>query len=111
MWRPETKVTHQIRQYIYEHPDEWRKATRYKRFTNTWDMMSDDEDAYLKRVPKEYDSEFEYADDLRLKTFIAGSKLTQKTVTSPEFDDELAKLFKSGSDLNRFLCDAEGLPY
>jgi len=74
-------------------------------------MMSDDEDAYLKRVLKGFVPEFEYVDDLRLKTFIAGSKLTQKTVTSPEFDDELAKRFKSGSDLNRFLCDAEGLPY
>lgn len=111
MWRPETKVTHQIRRFIYDHPDEWRKATRYKRFTEVWDMMSDDEGDYLKRVPKEFDSEFEYADDLRLKTFIAGSKLTQKMVTSPEFDNELAKRFRAGSELNRFLCQAEGLPY
>jgi uncharacterized protein (DUF2461 family) len=73
--------------------------------------MSDDEDAHLKRVPKEYDPEFEYADDLRLKTFIAGTKLTQKAVTSPDFDDELAKRFKAGSDLNRFLCKSEGLSY
>jgi uncharacterized protein (TIGR02453 family) len=111
MWRPETKVTHQIRQHIYEHPDEWRKATRYKRFTNVWDMMSDDEGDHLKRLPKEFDAEFEYADDLRLKTFIAGSKLTQKSVTSPDFDDELAKRFKAASELNQFLCQAEGLPY
>lgn len=111
MWRPETKVTHQIRQHIYENPDEWRKATRYKRFTNVWEMMSGDDGDYLKRVPKGFDPDFEYADDLRLKTFIAGSKLTQKSVTSPDFDDELAKRFNAGSDLNRFLCQAEGLPY
>jgi uncharacterized protein (DUF2461 family) len=88
-----------------------KKATRYKRFTIVWDMMSDDEGDYLKRVPKEFDPEFEYADDLRLKTFIAGSKITQKVVTSPEFDNELAKRFLAGSELNRFLCQAEGLPY
>jgi uncharacterized protein (DUF2461 family) len=76
-----------------------------------WDIMSDDEGDHLKRVPKDFDPEFEYADDLRLKTFIAGTKLTQKSVASPEFDDELAKRFKAGSDLNRFLCAAEGLPY
>lgn len=111
MWKPEPKVARQIRQRIYEHPDEWRKATTYKRFTNVWDMMSDDEGDYLKRVPKEFDPAFEFADALRLKTFIAGSKLTQKAITSPDFDEELAKRFKAGSDLNRLLCQAEGLPY
>ncbi|GMQ92829.1 MAG: DUF2461 domain-containing protein [Acidimicrobiia bacterium] len=111
MWRPETKVAREIRQRIFEYPDEWKKATKYKRFTSVWDVMSDDEGDYLKRVPKEFDPGFEFADDLRLKTFIAGSKLTHKTVTSPDFDEELAKRFKAGSDLNRFLCEAQGLPY
>lgn len=111
MWRPEAKVARQIREHIYEHPDEWKKATKYKRVTDVWDMMSDDDDAHLKRVPKDFDPDFAYADDLRLKTFIAGSKLTQKAVTSPDFDAELAKRFKIGTDLNRFLCDSIGLPY
>ncbi len=111
MWRPETKVARQIREHIYEHPADWKKAAKYKRFANVWDMMSDDDDAHLKRVPREFDPEFPFADDLRLKTFIAGSKLSQKDVTSADFDAELAKRFKVGSDLNRFLCEAIGLPY
>lgn len=111
MWLPEPKVARKIRQHIYENPDEWKKATKYKRFTSVWDPISDDENDHLKRVPKEFDADFVYADDLRLKTFIAGSKLTQKAVTSPDFDEELAKRFKVGSDLNRFICDAVNLPY
>ncbi len=111
MWMPEAKVARVIRERIYERPDEWRKATQYKRFASRWNLMSDDDADYLKRVPKDFDPEFKYADALRLKTFIAVSSLTQKAVTSPDFDVELAERFKVASDLNRFLCQAQGLPY
>ncbi len=40
MWRPETRVARQIRAHIYEHPDDWRKATTYKRFTSVWDSTT-----------------------------------------------------------------------
>ncbi len=111
MWRPEAKVARVIRERIYEHPDEWRRATRYKLFTSTWSMTTDDDGDRLKRVPRDFDPDFEYADDLRLKTFIAVSKLTHKAVTSPDLGVELARRFKVGSNLNRFLSQAVGLPY
>jgi uncharacterized protein (TIGR02453 family) len=110
MWRPEAKVARKIRGSIFEDPDAWRKATKLKAFTGTWDLSVEDEDR-LKRVPKEYGDDFVYADDVRMKSFIAGSRLTQKSVTSASFDDDLAKLFAKASDLNEFLCEAVGLPF
>jgi uncharacterized protein (TIGR02453 family) len=110
MWNPEPKVARSIREAIYDDPNGWKKATKYKGFTNVWDLDAG-EDAKLKRVPSEFDDGFPYADDLRMKSFIAVHKLTQKTVTSPEFDVELSKVFRSGSALNAFLCHAIGLPY
>jgi uncharacterized protein (TIGR02453 family) len=110
MWRPEPKVARQIRDAIYENPDLWKKATKYKAFTNTWNVDPEEEDM-LKRVPKEFDVEFAYADDLRMKSFIAGHKLSQKTVTSPEFDVELAKVYASANNYTAFLCEAIGVPY
>ena len=110
MWRPETKVARQIREAIYEDPDGWKKATKYKAFTNTWSLEIDETEK-LKRVPKEFDTDFPYADELRMKSFIAGHKLTQKTVTSPEFDVELAKAYKAAASFAEFLCKAIGLPY
>jgi hypothetical protein len=62
-------------------------------------------------VPKEYGDDFIYADDVRMKSFNAGSRLTQKSVTSASFDNDLAKLFVKASDLTRFLCKAVGLPF
>ncbi|MEN8238664.1 MAG: TIGR02453 family protein [Actinomycetota bacterium] len=110
MWNPETKVAHQIRDGIYDDPDRWRKATRYKAFTNVWNLEAEEENS-LKRVPKQYDTGFAYADDLRMKSFIAAHRLTQKAVTSPEFDADLYKIFKAGSNFNAFLCHAIGVPY
>lgn len=110
MWRPEAKVSRKIRDAIFDDPDGWRKATKLKAFTGTWDLSVEDEDR-LKRVPKEYGDDFVYADDVRMKSFIAGSRLTQKTVTSASFDDDLARLFAKASDLTRFLCRAVGLPF
>ena len=110
MWRPEAKVARKIRDSIFEDPDSWRKATKLKSFTGTWDLSVEDEDR-LKRVPKEYGEDFVYADDVRMKSFIAGSRLTQKSVTAASFDNDLAKLFTKASDLTAFLCKAVGLPF
>lgn len=109
LWRPEAKVARSIRDAIYERPDEWKKATRYKRFTDAWTI--DPHDEVLKRLPKEYDEDFEFADDLRWKTFTAGHKLTQKAVTSADFDDLVGRAFAAASAYNAFLCSAIGIPY
>lgn len=111
MWNPEAKVARQIRDEIHESPDEWKKATRYKRFTNVWALGAEDDTDRLKRVPREFSEEHPYQDDLRLKSFTAGHALTQKSVTSPDFDVELAKLYKAGSAYTEFLCKAIGLPF
>ncbi|MEE8485114.1 MAG: TIGR02453 family protein [Acidimicrobiia bacterium] len=110
MWRPHAKVARNIRDGIFEDPDGWRKATKLKSFTDTWDLSVEAEDS-LKRVPKEYGGDFIYSDDVRMKSFIARSKLTQKAVTSASFDEELATRFDRASALNQFLCGAIGLPY
>ena len=44
----------------------------------------------LKRVPPGLDPDHPYADDLRMKSFIAGANLTQKQVTGAGFDEQLA---------------------
>jgi uncharacterized protein (DUF2461 family) len=110
MWNPEPKVAKLIRDRIYEEPGEWKKATGSKAFTESWNL-NPDEETLLKRIPKEYGDDPEYPVDVRRKSFTAGSKLTQKLVTSSSFDDELAKLFKKAASLNRFLCESIGLPF
>ncbi|HIE21567.1 MAG TPA: DUF2461 domain-containing protein [Acidimicrobiia bacterium] len=110
MWRPEAAVARQVREAIYESPDDWRRATKTKRFTEVWEMERG-EGYTLKRVPRELDPDHPYPDDLRLKSFIATTSLTQREITSSGFDSELARKFVAAANFTRFLCDATGIPF
>lgn len=110
LWRPETAMARQIRQAINDDPIGWKKAAKGKSFADVWKVEPGDEDM-LKRLPREFDDSHPYADDLRLKSFIAGAKLSQTRVTSVGFDTDLAAMYKRGSGYTRFLCDAIGVAF
>ena len=65
----------------------------------------------LKRVPSGFDPAHPHADDLRMKSFIAGTMLTQKQVTTSGFDEDLAGMFAKASRFTRFLCEALDIPF
>ncbi len=110
MWNPEPKVARVIRTAIHDDPDGWARATKEPPFTDVW-VLDVGEDSRLKRLPREFDEDHPYTEDLRAKSFIATHRLTHREVTSPELDVELSTLFAAGSALNAFLCRAVGLPY
>lgn len=111
MWQPETRLARQIRQAIHDDPDGWSEAAHQAGFTSTWEVAGHEEDR-LKRVPRELDgADHPYPDDLRLRSFSAGSRLTQKTVTSTSLPDDLAKTFKLAAPYTRFICEAIGVPF
>jgi uncharacterized protein (TIGR02453 family) len=107
LWRPETKVAYQIREYIAEHPAEWKKATQGKRFTDVWELAGES----LTRPPKGFDDDHPLIEDLKRKDFIASTRLTQKQVTSEGFVDEYAKLNTRAAPFMEFLCQAVGVPF
>jgi uncharacterized protein (TIGR02453 family) len=107
LWRPETKVAYQIREYIAEHPAEWKKASRGKRFTDAWELSGES----LVRPPRGFDEDHPLIDDLKRKDFIASTRLTQKQITSEGFVDEYAELNKRAAPFMGFLCQAVGVPF
>ncbi len=110
LWHPETKVARSIRQAIHDDPDGWKKASRSKQFADAWSIVQD-EDEYLKRVPREFDADHPMADDLRLKSFMASTRLTQAEITSATFAQDLAGRFKKAGPFTSFLCTSVGLAY
>jgi uncharacterized protein (TIGR02453 family) len=108
LWHPETATARQIRQAIADDIPGWTKAAKSKGFIGTWSTAQDPNDT-LKRVPREFDENHPHADDLRMKSFIAGTDLSQKVVTAPGFDRHLAGMFVKARDFTRFLCDAVGV--
>jgi uncharacterized protein (TIGR02453 family) len=109
LWSPETKVAHAIRRKINDEPDRWKEAAHSKSFTSSWSLGHAEE--ALKKVPKEYDADHPFADDIRRKSFTAGQRLSQKTVTSSDFMSQYLGELKKASQFNAFLCEAVGLPY
>jgi uncharacterized protein (TIGR02453 family) len=107
IWHPDGETLRAIRAAIDEHPERWKKITRARRFTDTFELAGDS----LKRAPQGYDTDHPLIEDLRRKDFIAVTRLTQKQVTSPGFVEDFAKLCKKGSSLVEFLCDAIGVPF
>ena len=65
----------------------------------------------LKRPPAGYDPEHTLIEDLKRKDFIAVARLSEKTVTSTGFPEELAGILQASAPLMRFLCDAAGVPF
>lgn len=110
LWTPEPKVAKQIRQAISDQPERWSEVAHGDDFASVWSIGGHDEDR-LKRVPKELDPDHPHPDDLRLKSFTAGSRLTQKYVLSATFSDDLYESFKKAGPYTRFLCDAIGVPF
>ncbi len=110
LWRPEAGVARTIRQAINDDPEGWRKAAHARTFTDIWQIGSEDEDR-LQRTPKELDPDHPFPDDLRLRSFTAGTRLTQKLVTSSGFADELFAMFDTAGPYTRFLCKATGMPF
>jgi len=110
LWHPETVLARKIRKAIGEDPRGWGDVAHADSFTDTWTIGGHDDDR-LKRVPKELDGDHPYPDDLRLRSFSAGTRLTQKTVTSARFGDDLFRSFEKAGPYTRFLCRAIGLPF
>ena len=107
LWRPETKVTYEIRDAIAEDSARWKRATRSKHFTDVLELGGDS----LQRPPRGYDEDNPLIEDLKRKDFIASTRITQKTVVSDHFMDDFADTCKRAAPFMKFLCDAVGVPF
>lgn len=107
LWRPETKVAYRIREYIADHPAEWKRASRGKRFAEVFQVTGDS----LVRPPRGFDEDHPLIEDLKRKDFIASRRLTHAQVTSDRFMEDFTHYCKAATPYMRFLCDAVGVPF
>ncbi len=109
LWSPETSAAHSIRRHINDNADAWRTAAHSDAFEKAWSLSHAEES--LKRLPKQYDPDHPFVDDIRLKSFIASRSLSQKVVTSASFSEGLSADLEKARPLAAFLCKAIGLPF
>lgn len=107
IWHPDAGALRAIREHIVAEPAAWKRASRGKKFLDAFELGGD----RLQRPPKGFDPEHPLVEDLKWKDYIAVRSLTQSFITGDALPKELAKTFKAGEPLMRFLCDALGVPY
>ena len=102
LWHPESKVAYRIRHHIADNPDAWVAATRGKPFSTRFELGGDS----LVRPPKGIDPEHPLLDDLKRKSFMATTSLTQREVTSASFMDDFVDHCRTASPMMAMLCEA-----
>jgi uncharacterized protein (TIGR02453 family) len=107
MWHPDSPSLRKIREAIVEDPQAWKRTVGAKRFRDTYVLEGD----RLKRPPKGFDPEHPLVEDLKRKDFIGVAKIPQKMITDPKLPQDLATIFRTGTPLVEFLCDAVGVPF
>ncbi len=106
LWRPETKLAYEIRDYIASNPAEWTSILHAGDFASTYELQGDS----LKRPPKGFDPDHPLVEDLKRKDFIAISKLTQRDITSGTFMETYRDRLAASAAFMRYVCDAVGVP-
>jgi len=106
-WRPESAVLRKIREHIAENPQDWKRASRAKKFTESFELAGES----LKRPPKGFDPEHPQVEDLKRKDFIAVASVPDSFATASDLPERLAETFSAGSPYMRFLCEALGVPF
>lgn len=107
IWHPPTPALTAIREHIVNEPAGWKKVSRAKKFTESFELAGDS----LKRAPKGIDPEHPLIDDLRRKDFIGVKEVGQKFAVAGELPRELARNFRVGVPFMRYLCEALDVPF
>jgi uncharacterized protein (TIGR02453 family) len=110
LWTPETAVARKIRRQINDDPEKWARVAHGPHFTEHW-TLPDHETDRLQKVPSELNGDHPYPDDLRLRSFTAGTRLTQAQVTSSVFADDLIERYAGTGPYVEFLCRAIEVPF
>jgi len=107
IWRPESKVLNQIREFIVDNPAAWKKAKAHGPFKKNFELVGD----ALKRPPRGFPPDHELVEDLKRKDFIALKHFASQEIHSSQFPELVTKGFKQAEPLMLYLCTALEVPY
>ena len=105
VWHPGGTALTQIRQFIDEHPAEWKKS-RQGKFKKQFEIRGDS----LKRPPRGYDAEHPLIDDLKMKDHFGLAPLTADDLFDKKLITKVADKIKAAKPFVKVLCDALHLP-
>ena len=104
-YKPKSSILKSIRQAIDYNGDELLEILNKPSFKKLFGTLIDDGDS-LKTSPKGFNQDHKYIDLLRKKTFAVQNDLTQKIVTSDEFEERVMVIYKEMLPFRAYLNQA-----
>ena len=106
-WYPEADTLRKVRQFILDNPTSWKKAVYSKKFTDKYSREADS----TVRVPRGFPDDHEFIADLKLKSFVAITPISDEIVCSDQLLKSLVKSCQEMAPMMDYLCAALDLEF
>lgn len=100
IWRPGSSALAMIRETIVENPKAWESVNQQKRFKTRFTISGDS----LTNPPRGYAKDHPLIEALKRKDFIAIAKISDQSVISNRFKQQVAEHFQAAAPYMAFLC-------
>jgi uncharacterized protein (TIGR02453 family) len=107
VWHPSTPMLEKIRKAIVKSPKVWGTAKGKSKIGSSCTMGGES----LKKVPRGYDPDHPYAEDLMRRDFGVSQPLDDAFLTSSKLIPELDKGLRTAAPVLEFLCKGIGLAF
>lgn len=104
LWHPEADKLIKVRRYIAENGEDLVRIVENKKFKKVYGSMSDEDT--LKRIPKGFEVDHEFAEFLKLKSFVASKNMTVNESQEKSFAQKMSVILKDLKPMNDFLHKA-----
>jgi uncharacterized protein (TIGR02453 family) len=103
IWMPEPITLKKVRQEVDYCFDEFKKIVQSKKFKSVYGGLYEEEDVKLVKVPQGFEKDNPAAEYLKLKSYIAMQKLSEKELTSKDLLQQTLTAFETLQPLLNFM--------
>lgn len=103
LWMPEASALKNVRQEIDYNWEEFRTLLQEKNVTKVYGDLYKGDDVRLTKVPKGYEKEAPAADYLRLKSFIAETRISDEELTKGSLHKKTVAAYEALQPLLNFI--------
>ncbi len=107
IWMPAAEPLGLVRQSIIDDYKTWKRITSEKKFATRFRFDGES----LKTSPRNFDPNHPAIEDLRRKSFAAGTRVTEKDLMRDDVVEFIVQAFREAKPFMKFLCDALQQPF
>lgn len=108
LWHPQPDTLRRVRQFLLDNPGSWKAAAHDDRFRKRYTL---DDSERLVRAPRGFPAEFEFAEDLRRRNFVAFRAIDDAVMTGPRLLKTLQADLAGLGPFTDYLCAALDLEF